>query len=777
MEKTVATSWTGGDRHTAHRRTVINDQKLAIEKMWQKLKKYIREWQGVFIIAPSVAGFVIAGSLTGFFQLLEWATVDQFFRLRPTEPVDERIVIVTIDESDITNVGKWPLPDRVIAQLLKKIKAQQPRVIGLDNYRDLPVEPGHQELVQVFESTPNLIGIEKVGGNQIAPPPTLNKLGQVAASDLVVDADGKVRRALMLIGSPDGRFREGLGTKLALMYLAAENISLQTIDENKKIYQLGQAVFVPLTGNEGGYIASDTGGYQILLNFRGGIDRFPTVSITDVLENRIPPDLMRDRIVLIGTTAESLKDMFPTPYSNTLFVMGKLTPGVAIHANVASQILSAAKEGRLMLRAWTKTEGALYILVWSFAGALACLQSLQNQLFKKSIYFTGTIYTIIGGGILVIVGSYAAFLSGWIIPVFSPLLSLTFSAILLANYQSQLQLKIANERLEHANHQLAEYSHILETKVDEKTRDLKKALENLKATQAQLIHSEKMAALGQMVAGIAHEINNPTNFIFGNINYAEKYAYDLMRLIQIYQNNKQEDPVTKKLIEEVDFEFLQEDFPKVLNSIKTGANRIREIVKSLRIFSRLDEAELKSVDLHEGIESALMLLENRLKSNRIDIPSIQVIKEYGNLPEVTCYAGQLNQVFMNLLINAIDALEERQKQLSPEELRKNPSVIKIITSLKENSQVFISISDNGLGIPEAIQQRVFDPFFTTKPVGKGTGLGLSVSYSIVVEKHGGQLRLYSKPGEGTEFQIEIPLRLSTEKSKPMSDFTANRILA
>lgn len=742
--------------------------------MWQqKLKKYIREWQGVLIVAPSVAGFVIAGSLTGFFQLLEWATVDQFFRLRATEPVDERIVIVTIDEPDITKVGKWPLPDGVIAQLLQKIKAQQPRAIGLDNYRDLPVEPGHQELVQVFESTPNLIGIEKVGGNQIAPPPILYKLGQVAASDLVVDADGKVRRALILLGSPDGSFREGLGTKLALMYLAAENISLQAVDENRKIYQLGKAVFVPLTGNEGGYVASDTGGYQILLNFRGGIDRFLTVSITDVLENRIPPDLMRDRIVLIGTTAESLKDMFPTPYSNTLFVMGNLTPGVAIHANVASQILSAAKEGRPMLRAWTKTEGAIYILVWAFAGASACFQSLQNQLFKKYIYFNGTVYTIIGGGILVIVCGYAAFISGWIIPVFSPLLSLTFSAILLANYQSQLQLKIANDRLEQANHQLAEYSHILETKVDERTRDLRKALENLKATQAQLIHSEKMAALGQMVAGIAHEINNPTNFIFGNINYAEKYAYDLMRLLQIYQANYN-DPEINRLIEDIDFEFLQEDFPKVLNSIKTGANRIREIVKSLRIFSRLDEAEIKSVDLHEGIESALMLLENRLKSNRIDIPSIQVIKEYGNLPEVTCYAGQLNQVFMNLLINAIDALEERQKQISPEELRKNPSVIKIITSLKD-SQVFISISDNGLGIPESIQQRVFDPFFTTKPVGKGTGLGLSVSYSIVVEKHGGQLRLKSKPGEGTEFQIEIPLKLSIEKNKP-SDLNTNRIL-
>ncbi len=744
--------------------------------MWQKLRQHIREWQGVLTVAPSVAAFVIVGSLTGFFQLLEWAALDQFFRLRPPEPVDDRIAIVTIEESDITRVGQWPLPDRAIAQLLKKIKAQQPRAIGLDNYRDLPVEPGHRELVEVFESTPNLIGIEKVGGNKIAPPPALNKLGQVAASDLVVDADGKVRRALILIGTPEGHFREGLGTKVALMYLAAENLSLQTLDEKKKIYRLGRAVFVPLTGNEAGYIASDTGGYQILLNFRGGMDRFPTVSMTDVLENRIPPDFMRDRVVLIGTTAESLKDIFPTPYTNTLFVTGKLTPGVAIHANVTSQILSAAKEGRLMLRAWTKTEGALWILAWSFAGAIACRQSLQSQLFKKSIYFAGTISTILGGGCLLLVGSYIAFLAGWIIPVFSPLLALTVSAVLVANYQNQWQLKIANDRLEKANYKLEEYSHTLETKVDERTRELKNAIDHLKATQSQLIHSEKMAALGQMVAGIAHEINNPTNFIFGNINYAEQYASDLLDLVNLYQSQTPASPAIQELLEDVDLGFLQEDFPKVLNSIKTGATRIREIVKSLRIFSRLDEADLKDADIHEGIESALMLLENRLKSSRPDFPSIQVIKEYGNLPYVTCYAGQLNQVFMNLLINAIDALEERQKQLSPEEVNKNPGAIKITTALKENSQVVISISDNGLGIPEAIQQRVFDPFFTTKPVGKGTGLGLSVSHSIVVEKHGGQLRLHSKPGEGTEFQIEIPLRVSKGKNQPISDFAAHQIL-
>ena len=323
--------------------------------MWRNIAQRIGKWRGVLITAPSVAGIVIAASSTGLFQLLEWTTHDQFVTLRPREAIDPRIIIVTIDESDLSKVGQGQLPDAVLAKLLEKLKAYKPRAIGLDLYRNLPVEPGHQALVEVFKSTPNLIGVEKVVGETVAPPPTLKQLGQIGNADLVLDADGKVRRGLLTI-KENGQTKESLGVKLALMYLESKGIKLQVDDatrnknQNKKHYRLGKAVFKPFTGNEAGYVRANSGGYQILLNYRGTPENFQTVSITDVLENRIPQEWVRDasgsafagRIVLIGATGQSSNDLLFTPYSSRFFTSPKRMPGVVVHANLISQILSAA---------------------------------------------------------------------------------------------------------------------------------------------------------------------------------------------------------------------------------------------------------------------------------------------------------------------------------------------------------------------------------------------------------------------------------------------------
>lgn len=736
--------------------------------MWPNNKQQVNLWKGVFIIAPSVAAVVIAGSISGLLQLMEWATLDQFFRLRPPEPIEERIVIVTVDEPDIKYLAKWPMTDRVMAQLLKNIKAQKPRGIGLDIYRDLVVEPGHEELVDVFKSTPQIIGIEKLAGNSVAPPPVLDKSGQVAAADLVLDADGKVRRALVLIGNSEGKSRQGLGVNLALMYLEAEGIELRVIDSEKKIYGLGQAVFVPLTGKELGYRQEYTGGYQILLNFRGGIDRFTTISMTDVLENRIPPDLMRDRIVFIGAITPSLQDVFQTPYSSNMISAGEPTPGVVIHANLTSQILNAALHNRPMMQAWPKKNAAGWILVCSLASAIICCVLLPEKPFKKWIFFQVTLGSILIEILILLSISYLAFLTGLLIPVFSPILAAIASTILTANYHNQWQLKVINEKLEQANQQLNEYSKNLEMKVEERTQDLLQrtkqlsaTLQELKSTQTQLIQAEKMSALGQLVAGIAHEINNPTNFIYGNLDHAEDYFNDLIELIELYQDYyPSPGEEIEKFMEEIELEYLTEDFSKVLHSMKIGASRIREIVKSLRTFSRLDEAEIKDVDIHEGIDSTLMILDNRLQQKK-DRPEIQVIKEYGKLPPINCYAGQLNQVFMNLLTNAIDAIESKPIKNDLNSHSSSHSWIKIVTKMKNAAEIEIAIADNGPGIPDEVKHRLFDPFFTTKPVGKGTGLGLSISYSIIVEKHGGQLEVNSTPGKGTEFIISIPVKLSS----------------
>ncbi|MGI0491444.1 PAS domain-containing sensor histidine kinase [Alkalinema pantanalense CENA528] len=297
-----------------------------------------------------------------------------------------------------------------------------------------------------------------------------------------------------------------------------------------------------------------------------------------------------------------------------------------------------------------------------------------------------------------------------------------------------------------------------------KSQELQDILQELQRTQTQMLQSEKMSSLGQLVAGIAHEINNPVNFIHGNVTYAEDYIQDLLNVIQLYQDSyPQPIPAIADKLEEVDVEFLSEDLPKVVSSMKVGTERIREIVKSLRLFSRLDEAEYKAVNIHDGIDSTLMILQNRLKA-KTNRNEIQVIKDYGNLPEIECFAGQLNQVFMNILVNAIDALEERDMDRSLEEQEQSPSIIRIKTEQVTLNYINIRFLDNGAGIPEPIQKRLFDPFFTTKPIGKGTGMGMSISYQIVTEKHRGKLLCHSTPKQGTEFIIQIPIQQSSTKS-------------
>ncbi|MGE5655952.1 MAG: CBS domain-containing protein [Actinomycetota bacterium] len=341
---------------------------------------------------------------------------------------------------------------------------------------------------------------------------------------------------------------------------------------------------------------------------------------------------------------------------------------------------------------------------------------------------------------------------------------------------------------------------------------LEQTLRKLQQTQAQLIQTEKMSSLGQMIAGIAHEINNPVNFIYGNLSHANHYIQELLQLLQLYQQHYPvPTPEIQAAASEFDLAFLVEDLSKILSSMQVGAERIRQIVLSLRNFSRLDEADKKLVDIHEGIESTLLILQHRLKGHG-KYPAIQIIKEYGELPRIECYAGQLNQVFMNILSNALDALEEgigtdewflrsrhsqsekmsmkskkekvskrelaspagyrfhhqpdTQVTTTPNRLEAVPDfsnaqfpypAIRICTEIVNGNFVTIRIADNGPGIPKEIRRQLFDPFFTTKPIGKGTGLGLSISHHLVVEKHGGRLECFSELGKGTEFVIEIPI--------------------
>ncbi|MEH1837747.1 MAG: ATP-binding protein [Nostoc sp.] len=292
------------------------------------------------------------------------------------------------------------------------------------------------------------------------------------------------------------------------------------------------------------------------------------------------------------------------------------------------------------------------------------------------------------------------------------------------------------------------------------TQKLQQALHELQLAQTQLIQSEKMSSLGQLIAGVAHEINNPVNFICGNLKYVAEYAQDLLHLLEKYQKFiPVAPPELESELDNIDLEFIMQDFPKLLDSMKLGTGRIVEIVQSLKNFSRHDEAEMKAVNIHDGIDGTLMILHHRLKAD-VHRPAIEIVKDYAKLPPIECYPGQLNQVFMNILANAIDALEESMENWGVKNNSQSPTSnpqITIRTKVLDQQWVVIRIADNGPGMKEEVIRRIYDPFFTTKDVGKGTGLGMAISYQIVVDKHGGMLKCRSQPSEGTEFWIQIPV--------------------
>ena len=342
----------------------------------------------------------------------------------------------------------------------------------------------------------------------------------------------------------------------------------------------------------------------------------------------------------------------------------------------------------------------------------------------------------------------------------------------IARVRTHLQLHNATRTLENQNDRLrqeVEQREKAEAALQESNQKLEQTLHHLQQTQMQMVQSEKMSALGQLVAGVAHEINNPVNFIYGNLEHASDYTHNLLELLNLYRHHcPHPGTEVQNKTDAIDLEFLVDDLPKLLASMKVGAERIRQIVTSLRIFSRLNETEMKPVDIHQGIDSTLMILQSRFKAKNIRAdgvdyyrPTIEVVKEYGDLPLIECYSGQLNQVFMNILVNALDAIDDQNQEQWLDSTKPKPGCIQIRTSVLNPEQIMIQIADNGPGMAETLQQRLFDPFFTTKPVGKGTGLGLSISYQIIVDQHGGTLHCTSTPGLGTEFTITIPICRST----------------
>lgn len=387
----------------------------------------------VLLTSLSVAGCVIVLRLSSVLQPLEWAALDQFFRWRPLEPIDERVVIVGIDEEDISQIKNWPISDALMAQVLQKLNAAKPRAIGLDIYRNLPVQPGNAQLVKTIKSIPNLIGIERIQDSKwpaVAPPPMLNQRQQVGFNNMVIDPDRKVRRAVLYWWPGDGTTRKSFALQLALKYLKAENITVKAVTKGSDRLRLGGGILQPLEAYDGAYVGIDAKGYQILANYRGPAGHFRTVPIRDVLAGKVSPDVFRDRIVLIGSTAVSLKDFSDTPYTGGLIGSRPPMSAVEVHANFISQLLSLALNERPLIQVWHEPVEKLWIVVWSWIGASLSWRVRSARWSALSIFLAGVGLTGM---------CYVAFLLGWWLPVVPPLLTLCGSAVAITAYFANLE--------------------------------------------------------------------------------------------------------------------------------------------------------------------------------------------------------------------------------------------------------------------------------------------------------------------------------------------------
>ncbi|MFB2983717.1 CHASE2 domain-containing protein [Microseira sp. BLCC-F43] len=694
--------------------------------MWKKLTNPILPHRGIGITAIGVAGAVLALQGSGALQLLESTILDQWFRWRPLEKGSSSVIIVTIDEPDISRLGSWPMSDAKLAKVIQNLKQQQPRVIGLDIYRNLKVEPGHQELLNIFATTPNLIGIQKVigdgNGPVVPPPPVLPQKNQVAASDLVLDADGKIRRHLLSILS-EGKIYSTLGAKLALAYLEAENIYLERSQYGS--FKLGKAKLTPLQENEGGYVDADSGGYQILANFHRLRQKTPTISVTDVLANKIPANLMRGRIVLIGSVAESTRDRFLTPYSTN---SDTVWSGVQVHADLASQLVSAAIEGRQILRGIPEHLNWVWIFFWSSIGA-----ALAWRIGSES----WVVVALPVAGVSLVGSAYLLFLSGWWVTAAAPFLALVSAGVVSRVHLLWTKLKASHQALKESHQALEDYAQILEQKVRDRTAEL--LGKNTALEQARQDAEAANRAKSAFLANMSHELRTPLNAILG--------------FSQLLSSQPLPPPQKEQLA--------------IIN--RSGnhlLNLINEVLELAKIEAGKTDLNLTCADLEKLLKSLQEMFQIRANAKQLEM----VLALGTDLPQyIQTDEGKLSQILINLLGNAFKFTSQGSVTLRVRVQGSRRDMENIDSNYSPNSEYIIfEIEDTGPGIAPSEINQLFGKFAQTSSGRKsqqGTGLGLAISYQLA-KLMGGEIAVKSIVGKGSIFKVTLPLMLPTASAIP-----------
>ena len=662
--------------------------------------KRFRQWRTLGAITLGATSAILGLQWVGGLQSLEWTILDRWFRLRPEEPRTVPIVIVAIDEADISKLKQWPISDAQLATLLKKLKQARPSVIGLDLYRNLPVEPGHAELEQVFATTPNLIGVQKAVGNPIgaAVPasPILRDRHQVAVNDLTLDADGTVRRNLISVNS-NGETTLALGSHLALNYLSSRKITPQDGGAEGTQIRLGKAEFHPMPATTGGYVQADVGGYQILSNYLripGGI---PSVSLSDVLADRVAPSVLKDKIVLIGPKAESLwGDRFHTPYTTN---SDNTWTGVELQANLAAQIITSAQDGRPLLQGVPESWQWGWILLWGGIGTTLgwSMRSMGGVL----IWASGTIGSLLAIG-------YGLFLIGWWIVVVSPLLALVSAALLSRSVWGWQTLQEANQ--------------LLESKVQQRTQELLD--KNAALEQARMDADAANEAKSLFLASMSHELRTPLTAILG---FSELMVAD------------PETPPNQ-----------QESLNIINRSGEHLLGLINEILEMSKIEAGKITLNLENFDLYSLLDSVRSMLHQRASAKGLPLE----FDRDPNLPQfIHTDEKRLRQVLINLLGNAIKFTDRGKVTLR---------VAAIAATDPTLATLHFAVEDTGSGIAAHELDQLFQPFVQTatgRKARQGTGLGLSISRRIV-QLLGGDIAVASQVSVGSCFKFWLPIQLS-----------------